>query len=237
MRGDGVTRRDADGLGLVDRVYQAVREAILSGTYPPGSRLLASTIAVDNGVSSIPVREALRRLETERLIVVERNRGASVAPISVEDMLDIYETRRVLECHALRRAYPELDTTVFLKAEHDLERMTRLLRKGRSREGYEHHRKFHFRLYEPSKSQWTMHVIRQLWVGAERYHRLSVGMWNTPEEFAAEHEAVLAAVCGGDVDAAFERLAQHVRETATLLEKAYGDEGGVPLSDSSGVAP
>jgi GntR family transcriptional regulator, carbon starvation induced regulator len=230
-----VSASDANGRGLVDRVYQSVREAILSGVYAPASRLLATTIADDNGVSSIPVREALRRLETERLVTVELNRGATVAPISVEDMLDIYETRIVLECHALRRAYPELSATDIHLAKQDLGRMTRLLKRGRNREAYEHHRDFHYRLYEPSNSPWTMHLIRQLWVGAERYLRLSAGMRDTPEEFAAEHEAVLAAVQGGDVNAAIDQLEKHLRRTGALLKKAYGSGAAPALADGGKV--
>jgi DNA-binding GntR family transcriptional regulator len=211
------------GVSLVDRVHAAVRESILSGEYQPGSRLLAAKLAAENGVSSIPVREALRRLETERLIEVERNRGATVTPISVEDLLDIYETRIVIECYSLRRAYPKLDRAILANASRELKAMTGLLRSGKSGRAYEHHRAFHFALYEPAGSAWSMHVIGQLWVGAERYLRLSAGLRDTPEQFAAEHEAVLAAVRAGDEDAAVERLEQHLRRTADLLQRAYGD--------------
>ena len=144
---------DADGgRSLVDRVHAATREAILSGVHPPGSRLLVSTIAAENGVSTIPVREAIRRLESERLVVIELNRGATVAPISVDDLRDVYETRIVMECNALRRAYPNLNDEILSGARADLERMTSLLRAGRDRDAYLHHRGFHYALYEPAGS-------------------------------------------------------------------------------------
>ena len=206
---DGAAQGD-DGMSLVDHVHTSVREAILSGAYPPGSRLLAAKIGAENGVSSIPVREALHRLETERLIEVEHNRGATVTLISVADLLDIYETRIVIECDVLRRAYPKLTVAMLNDASRELKIMTRLLRTGKGLQAYEHHRVFHFSLYEPSGSQWSMHVIKQLWVGAERYLRLSAGLRETPEAFAAEHEAVLVAVREGDESAAVQRLAQHL---------------------------
>lgn len=212
------------GRSLVDRVHAATREAILSGVHPPGSRLLVSMIAAENGVSTIPVREAIRRLESERLVVVELNRGATVTPISVDDLRDVYETRIVMECHALRRAYPLLDRDVIRAARTDLARMTALLRAGRDHDAFLRHRAFHYALYEPAGSPWSMHVIAQLWSGAERYLRLSAGMRDSPEQFAAEHEEVLAAVAEGDADAAVARLEEHLRRTQRLLDAAYGDE-------------
>lgn len=219
----------ADGMSLVDRVHAAVRQSILSGEYPPGSRLLATTLADANGVSSIPVREALRRLETERLVVVERNRGATVAEVSVGDMLDVFATRTVIECEALRRAHPILTPAIFATASSELGKMTRLLRSGRGREAYEHHRAFHFSLYEPAGSPWSMHVIRLLWVGAERYLRLAAELEDSPEEFAAEHEDILATVRAGPADAAVERLRLHLSDTIVTLTRAYEAGNVVPL--------
>jgi DNA-binding GntR family transcriptional regulator len=216
------TAAGGGGESLVDRVHAATREAILAGVHPPGSRLLVATLAAENGVSTIPVREAIRRLESERLVTVELNRGATVTPISVDDLRDVYETRVVMECHALRRAYPHLTEAVLRDARADLERMTALLRAGRHREAYLRHRGFHFALYERAGSPWSMHVIGQLWLGAQRYLRLSAGMRDTPEEFAAEHTAVLAAIADGDADAASARLEEHLRRTARLLYAAYG---------------
>src|SRR5688572_16986824 len=96
------------GRSSVDRLEDALRERILSGAYPPGSRLILSKVAQEHSVSFIPVREALQRLETERLVSFEPNRGARVAEISIADMRDIYETRVVLEQHAIRTAMPHL---------------------------------------------------------------------------------------------------------------------------------
>jgi DNA-binding GntR family transcriptional regulator len=211
-----------DTLGLVDRVHATIRESILSGAYPPASRLLVAKIARERGVSSIPVREALRRLESERLVVLELNRGATVAPISVDDLRDVYASRIVMEGHALRRALPNLTPERLAVAERALAAMTDLLRQDREREALEPHRVFHFALYEPAASPWSLHLIAQLWTGAERYMRLSAGLRASPDEFAAEHRAVLAAVRSGDADLAVARLAEHLRRTASLIEPAYG---------------
>lgn len=205
---------------LVDRVYAALREDILDGVHAPGARLRLNELAEQHGTSFIPVREALRRLESERLVEVEQNRGARVAPLSIDDARDVYETRIVVEAHALRLAFPNLGEADIARSGAAIDAMTGLFAAGRNREAYEQHRIVHFALYEPAGSAWTLHVVRLLWTGAERYVRRSAALRGTPEEFAAEHRAVLDAVRGGDVDAAVARLDEHLHRTQALLEQA-----------------
>jgi len=91
-----------------ERVYGAIRQAIVEGRYPPGGRLVEQRVAEELDVSRTPVREALRRLESEGLVVVERNRGAHVRPVSESEVADLYEVRARLEAYgaelAARRA-------------------------------------------------------------------------------------------------------------------------------------
>jgi DNA-binding GntR family transcriptional regulator len=205
----------------VDRVQAAVRERILSGVYPPGSRLILSRLAAEHGVSFIPIREGLQRLESERLVETEPNRGARVAEISIADMRDIYETRVVLEQHAVRTAIPKL-TDEDLKAAGDaLDRMEERFAADRQAEAYQAHQRFHFALYEPAGSAWTMHVIRLLWASAERYVRLAAAVRPKPEVFVAEHREIFDAVVSGDVEAAVESLIANLRTTEKLLAENY----------------
>src|SRR5918994_6286654 len=100
----------------VELVYQRTRRAILTGDYPPGSPLRLQELAARSGVSMIPVREALRLLEAEGFVESIPNRGARVAPLSLEDMLDVYRTRIVLEVEALRQAMPNITAPMLHKA-------------------------------------------------------------------------------------------------------------------------
>lgn len=211
---------------LVDRIHAALREDILDGAYEQGARLRLAEVADQQGTSFIPVREALRRLEAERLVEVEANRGARVALLSLDDARDVYETRIVVEAHALRLAFPHLRDEDLQRSQTAIETMTQLFAAGRNREAYEQHRTVHFALYERSGSPWTLHVVQQLWAGAERYLRRSAGLRGTPEEFAEEHGAVLGAVRSGDVEAAVARLEEHLHKTQALLERALGPAAG-----------
>lgn len=85
------------GTSDAGRVYDAVRRAIVEGRYAPGTRLIEQRVAEELEVSRTPVREALRRLESEGLVVVEPNRGAQVRPLTADEIGDLYEVRARLE--------------------------------------------------------------------------------------------------------------------------------------------
>jgi DNA-binding GntR family transcriptional regulator len=84
--------------------YAEVRAAIVESRYPPGQRLVEQRLAEELGVSRTPVREALRMLETEGLVVSERNRGAVVRPLSSTEVVDLYGLRICLESYAVEVA-------------------------------------------------------------------------------------------------------------------------------------
>ena len=83
-----------------------IREGIISGDYRPGAKLLPKQIAESCGTSFIPVREALRVLESEAFVSFVHNRGAWVTPLSKADLQDIYMLRIELECEAVNQATP-----------------------------------------------------------------------------------------------------------------------------------
>lgn len=88
----------------VDAAYRQIRAAIVEGTYASGERLVEQRLADELAVSRTPLREALRRLEAEGLVVIEPNRGASVRALTVDDVVDLYELRARLEGYAAERA-------------------------------------------------------------------------------------------------------------------------------------
>src|SRR3954470_3282419 len=107
---------NADLTSSVELVYQRTRQAILTGDYPPGSPLRLQDLAARSGVSMIPVREALRLLESEGFVDLIPNRGARVAPLSMEDMLDVYRTRIVLEVEAMGQSLPRITPAMLTRA-------------------------------------------------------------------------------------------------------------------------
>jgi DNA-binding GntR family transcriptional regulator len=102
---DPSTEALADGSGgNADHAYDQIRQAIIEGRYAAGQRLIEQRLAAEFGLSRTPVREAVRRLEAEGMVVTERNRGATVRPITATEIADSYELRSRLEGLAVERA-------------------------------------------------------------------------------------------------------------------------------------
>jgi len=100
-------------MNKAERTYATLRRRILVGTYEPGHRLVLDALAREMGVSPVPVREALRRLEAEGWVVYTRNVGAQVAPIDDERWEQEMRVLAILEGHATALAAPHLPTADF----------------------------------------------------------------------------------------------------------------------------
>jgi DNA-binding GntR family transcriptional regulator len=207
----------------VDSAYRKLREAIIEGEYPPGSPLRHSELTDAFGVSLIPIREAIRKLEVERLVDSIPNKGARVAPISLEDVDDVYQTRIALETEALRRAWPNLTPEVVEEISQTRERMVERVRRD-DETFYELHRRVHFEVYERSGSPWLVHLIEILWSHTERYRRLAAKLDSFVDEGSDLHGMILDAIRSQDREAAEEALRNDLQRTARLMFAAYQDE-------------
>ncbi len=214
-------KRDEPSPSLVDQVLLHTRQRILTGEYPPGSRLRLHRLARESGVSLIPVREALRILEAERLVHTVPNKGATVAELSMEDLKDLYAVRKQLESDAVASSPPLADEEI----EH-LEEILDELAKANERNdiprAMELHRAFHFGLYERGRSDWRIHLIDTLWNHAERYQWLSLA--ERHDAAFAEHHRIIEELQKGDRKKAGTALRQHLATTQRLLEEAYADK-------------
>jgi DNA-binding GntR family transcriptional regulator len=208
-----------DLISSVELVYQRTRHDIVSGELAPGSALRLQELAARNGVSMIPVREALRLLEAEGFVDILQNKGARVAPLSLQDMLDVYRTRIVLETEAIRQSAPHVTPQIVAKAR----KLNLKLGRQKERTGYvvyEDHRAFHFTLYEPSGSRWLLRLIGGVWDHTERYRR-HVAPRVTSTSTVDEHERILASVECGDTDGAVRALQDHLEGSVGVLTAVF----------------
>lgn len=208
------------------RIYQSLREWIIDGRYPAGTPLRLQRLAEELGVSFIPVREALRLLEAERLVRTVPNQGARVAELSMEDLVDAYQTRIALEADALRRACPLLDDETLGAIEETKDEMVRAFESGDDTTGFELHRAVHFALYERSGSPWLLHLIEILWSHTERYRRMATRLHDTYEEVGDEHARILEELREGRLEEAVAALRRDLEHTAELIQHAGGRRTG-----------
>lgn len=184
--------------------------------------MLHQELADTYGVSLIPIREAIRKLEVERLVESIPNKGARVAPISAADVEDVYETRKTLEEHALRKAIPNLSADELAEIRALCDEMVTLVKRDDSN-FYELHRRVHFSLYEKSESPWLIHMIEILWSHTERHRRLAARVCSFVDVGDDHHGRILAAIEAGQVENAVKALRDDLGRTSKLVIQAYRD--------------
>lgn len=118
-----------------DKAYQAIHDAIINAVYPPGHHLKEEVLSQEIGVSRTPVREALRRLANEGLVVFARNQGTFVETFTAEDVDEIFQLRAMLEAHGAARAATRIDDATLDR----LVRMTEELEELRERKDGDDH--------------------------------------------------------------------------------------------------
>jgi DNA-binding GntR family transcriptional regulator len=194
-----------------DSALRALRNAILDGTFPPGSQLREVHIATELGISRAPLREALHRLEQEGLVVRIPFRGAFVAEVSPRVATEIAALRGVLEPYAVEQALPQFlakeGLAELTEAVNTLgERTTEEDRPG----SIEAHLAVHGLLYRASGNQ----VLYDTWKSWESQLRLFLALDHQSfpklNDLAESHRTLLARIESGDIKQIRRELAQHI---------------------------
>ena len=200
-------------LTKADYAYGAVRERIMSGALPHGATVSQEALAAELNVSTTPLREAMRRLAAEGLVVLDAHRDARVAPLTASEARSLVEVRQQLDPLAVRLAAQrrtDADATLIRSAAASLEPLD----SGSGLDALAAHRAFHVALYRASHNDLLIGLLDGLWDKADRYRRAALeSRDDSPEDRArvqAEHHAMMTAVLEGDPAAAEEQMQRHV---------------------------
>lgn len=203
-------------------MYQSTRAQILDGTYPPGAPLRLNRLAEENEVSLIPVREALRLLESERFVISEINKGARVAPLSMQSLEDLYRVRTLVEVEALRLATDSMDPEFINSLDVTITAAVRKLEANEIEKGLILHRAFHDSIYALSGSEWLCHMVEVLWAHSDRYIHLASLQQNFVCSVDDHHHAIIDCLLNKDVEGAAKSLARDLQGTVELLRDELG---------------
>ncbi len=205
---------------LAAAVVERLREKILSGELAEGEQLRQEAIAAEFEISRIPVREALSHLAGEGLVKIIGNRGAVVAALSPDEIMQLFETRAVLESHMLRQAIPNITDEdlrraeeILLHYEQSLEHDSEVKSWGRWNWS------FHSALYAPANRAVMMSFLRTINMQCDRYTRLHLVVTRDLHRAGQAHRELLDVCRTRNTDVAAEALWNHIMDAGEYLRE------------------
>ncbi len=198
-----------------DLAYDRVRALILSGDLQPGAVLPQAALAQQIGMSTTPLREALRRLKQEGLVELDAHRDARVRPLDATEARDLLELRHNLEPLAAELAAHRRTPSDVAALEDSLARLEALPANPTPAQ-LENHQRFHAAIHQASHNALLVEMLDGIWVKTDRYRRQALEGGRSDEERdarAAEHRLLFEAVRDGDAASAAALMHRHVESS------------------------
>lgn len=197
-------------LPLRDVVFKTLREAILKGNLAPGERLMEIQLANQLGVSRTPIREAIRKLELEGLVIMIPRRGAEVARITEKDLRDVLEVRASLEELAIGLACERITDEEIGELRRALESFREVLREGDVTKIAESDVDFHDIIFSATQNARLIQIVNNLREQMYRYRLEYLKDYTTHDRLYKEHQQITDAVSDRDKERARKLIVEHI---------------------------
>lgn len=197
---------------LREVVFLTLRKAILRGELHPGERLMEISLANKLGVSRTPIREAIRMLENEGLVVMKPRRGAQVAKITVQELNDVLEVRKSLEILAILKAcerMTEKDIAEMREAEKNFEKLVEDKNSDLTALA-EADVKFHDKIYQGTKNIRLIQILANLREQMYRFRIEYLKDESMRSSLVGEHMNMIDAICNRDSERAVRYIIEHI---------------------------
>ena len=204
-------------LPLRDVVFNTLRKAILRGELKPGERLMEIQLANKLGVSRTPIREAIRKLELEGLVLMIPRKGAGVAQITEKNMQDVLEVRKALEELSVQLACERITPEQVEEMKMAAEDFRKVLKSGDVTKIAEADVKFHDIIFAATNNQRLITLLNNL---REQMYRFRVEYLKQKEcypQLLEEHDKLIALISGGEVEEACELMGRHIDNQASTV--------------------
>ena len=211
-------------LPLRDVVFNTLRRAILKGELKPGERLMEITLADKLGVSRTPIREAIRKLELEGLVVMAPRKGAKVASITERDLNDVLEVRKGMEVLAISLACKRITGEELEKLETIEQSFQKLIESGNLTELAEMDVKFHDTIYQATNNQRLVQLLNNLREKMYRYRMEYLKDIAVRRTLAEEHKAICRALRERDEQQAEEYVSIHIDNQQKAIIRSLSQE-------------
>ena len=197
-------------LPLRDVVFNTLRQAILKGELKPGERLMEIQLAERLGVSRTPIREAIRKLELEGLVLMIPRKGAEVANISETSLREVLEVRRSLEELAIELACNRISGETILELERAEEAFAEAIQKGDPMDIAESDERYHDVIYQATENSRLVQILNNLREQMYRYRLEYIKDEDKRQILVVEHERILRALKSHNIPEAKSAVREHI---------------------------
>ena len=206
-------------LPLRDVVFNTLRQAILTGELKPGERLMEIHLADRLGVSRTPIREAIRNLELEGLVVMIPRKGAQVARITEKNLKDVLEVRRALDMLAVRLACSRMDDEYKKQLREACDEFARVVKNNNTKDITEADVRFHDIINKATGNDRLIQLVNNLAEQMYRYRLEYIKDAAYHNRLVAEHEEIYSAIMDGDEERAAKAVVLHIdNQEATIIK-------------------
>jgi DNA-binding GntR family transcriptional regulator len=197
-----------------EATYAELRSRILGGSIDPGSTVNQEALATALGVSITPLREALRRLESEGLVTLEAHRTMTIAPLTSGELEDLYAVRLRLDPFAARLAAASASAPEV----RDIARLARTRLNRDPQTALADNRAFHRAVYSACHNVVLVKILDQLWNSTDRYRLILLREQIVEKAAAREHRAIAAALAARDGNLVHRLVEAHVTTAMHLIQ-------------------
>lgn len=228
-----VDKPDGEGHTLSEQVFRTVQAAIVKGEIAPGSKISEPELARTYGISRGPLREAIHRLEGQRLLVRVPHVGARVVSLSHRELIELYQIRESLEGLACRLAAEHMTQQEVAELRDILATHERdaAFQAGIDYFQQEGDYDFHYKIIRGSRNQMLAKLLTEELYQLVRMYRLQYSATpNRPQQAFKEHHRILDAIAEGDGELAELLMRRHIATSRRNVERYYQASNGTPLS-------
>ncbi len=211
-------------LPLRDIVFQTLRKAILTGELEPGERLMETQLGEKLGVSRTPIREAIRKLELEGLVVMVPRKGAQVAQFTEKDIKDVLEVRAALEALAAKLACTRMDDRSFLRLQLIITEYDYAARDNDMEMMIEKDIEFHEAVFAATQNDKLSQMFNNMREQVDRYRIAYLKHTENSVAVIEEHTQILDALKARDVVRAEELSANHIRKQCEAIMQSLREK-------------
>lgn len=216
---------------LREVVVENIRNTIVSGQFPPGMRLMELHLAKDMGVSRTPVREAIRKMELEGLVVMIPRRGAYVANISIKDINEVYEIRIALDVLAAGLAAERINDEEIAEMKRLLKLDEPLIASRDFPKIIENDTAFHDVIYKASRNKRLINIVSNLREQITTIRGRSMPYPGRLETMGEEHKEIMEAIGSRNVERSQKAVRVHLENAERTLLKVIEEQNLMPSGE------